>query len=157
MAKKTFHFPGFSVKRGDIKADVKLDRFEKSFQEAQYWLDGEIMTDMVPFMPHRDGTFINSTKLRSAAIQGSGKVIAGAPPFGRYLYEGKVMVDSETGKGPAYIPGVGYRFRSGARLVATGRSLNYSNPQATSHWFDTAKKKYGESWVKGVKEIAGGK
>lgn len=148
MAKKTFHFPGFSIKRGNIKVDVKLDRFEKSFQEAQYWLDGEIMTDMVPFMPHRDGNFINLTKLRSASIQGSGKVIAAAPPTGRFLYEGKVMVDPQSGSPWA---------RKGAKKVVTGKQLDYSNPRATPHWFDTAKEKYGKSWIKGVKEIAGGK
>ena len=62
MAKKTFHFPRFSIKRGNIKVDVKLDRFEKNFQEAQLWLDREIMTNMVPFMPKRDGHLINLTK-----------------------------------------------------------------------------------------------
>lgn len=148
MAKKTFHFPGFSINRGDIKVDVKLDRFEKSFKDAQYWLDGEIMTDMVPFMPHRDGTFINLTKIQSAAIQGSGKVIAAAPPTGRFLYEGKVMVDPQSGSPWA---------RKGAKKVVTGKQLDYSNPRATPHWFDTAKEKYGKSWIKGVKEIAGGK
>lgn len=148
MAKKTFHFPGFSIKHGDIKVDVKLDRFEKSFQKAQDWLDGEIMTDMVPFMPHRGGMLVSLTKMQSAAIQGSGKVIAAAPPYGRFLYEGKVMVDPETGSPWA---------RKGARKVVTGRSLDYSNPRATPHWFDTAKEAYGKSWVKGVKEIAGGK
>lgn len=148
MAKKTFHFPGFSINRGDIKVDVKLDRFEKSFKDAQYWIDGEIMTDMVPFMPHRDGTFINLTKIQSAAIQGSGKVIAAAPPTGRFLYEGKVMVDPQSGSPWA---------RKGAKKVVTGKQLDYSNPRATPHWFDTAKEKYGKSWIKGVKEIAGGK
>ena len=148
MASKTFHFPGFSIVSGDIKADVKLDRFEKSFQDAEYWLDGEIMTDMVPFMPHRDGTFINLTKIQSAAIQGSGKVIAAAPPTGRFLYEGKVMVDPQSGSPWA---------RKGAKKVVTGKQLDYSNPRATPHWFDTAKEKYGKSWIKGVKEIAGGK
>ena len=148
MAKKTFRFPGFSIKRGNIKVDVKLDRFEKSLQGAQYWLDGEIMTDMVPFMPHRDGNFINLTKLRSASIQGSGKVIAAAPPTGRFLYEGKVMVDPQTGSPWA---------KKGAKKVVTGKPLNYGNPRATPHWFDTAKEKYSKSWIKGVKEIAGGK
>lgn len=148
MAKKRkFDFPGISIKKGDIKVDIKLDRFEKSFQKAQYWLDGEIMTDMVPFMPHRDGTFINLTKQRSSALQGSGVVIAAAPPTGRFLYEGKVMVDPETGSPWA---------RKGAKKIVTGRNIDYSNPKATPHWFDTAKEKYGKTWIKGVKEIAGG-
>ena len=147
MASKTFHFPGFSIVSGDIKADVSLNRFEKQFQEAQFWLDGQVMNDMVPYMPHRDGIFINLTRLRSAALQGTGKVVAGAPPQGRFLYEGKVMVDPVTGSPWA---------RKGAKKVVTERPLTYGNPKATPHWFDTAKNAHGKSWVEGVKQIAGG-
>lgn len=147
MASKTFHFPGFSIVSGDIKADVSLNRFEKQFQEAQFWLDGQVMNDMVPYMPHRDGIFVNLTRMRSAALQGTGKVVAGAPPHGRFLYEGKVMVDPVTGSPWA---------RKGAKKVVTERPLTYSNPKATPHWFDTAKEAHGKTWVKGVKQIAGG-
>lgn len=147
MASRTFHFPGFSIVSGDIKADVSLNRFEKQFQEAQFWLDGQVMNDMVPYMPHRDGTFVNLTRMRSAALQGTGKVVAGAPPQGRFLYEGKVMVDPVTGSPWA---------RKGAKKVVTERPLTYSNPKATLHWFDTAKDAHGKSWAKGVKRIAGG-
>ena len=147
MAKRTFHFPGFSLVEGDITVDVSLNRFEKQFQDAQYYLDGEVMNDMVPYMPHRDGIFVNLTRMRSAALQGTGKVIAGAPPQGRFLYEGKVMVDPVTGSPWA---------RKGAKKVVTERPLTYSNPKATPRWFDTAKEKHGKSWIKGVKRIAGG-
>ena len=147
MASKTFHFPGFSLVQGDIKVDVSLNRFEKQFQEAQYYLDSQIMNDMVPYMPHRDGNFVNVTRLQSAALAGSGKVVAAAPPMGRFLYEGKVMVDPVTGSPWA---------RKGAKKVVTERPLTYSNPKATPHWFDTAKDAHGKAWVKGVKRIAGG-
>ena len=147
MASKTFHFPGFSLVQGDIKVDVSLNRFEKQFQEAQYYLDSQIMNDMVPYMPHRDGNFVNVTRLQSAALAGSGKVVAAAPPMGRFLYEGKVMVDPVTGSPWA---------RNGAKKVVTERPLTYSNPKATPHWFDTAKDAHGKAWVKGVKRIAGG-
>jgi hypothetical protein len=147
MASKTFHFPGFSLVQGDIKVDVSLNRFEKQFQEAQYYLDSQIMNDMVPYMPHRDGNFVNVTRLQSAALAGSGKVVAAAPPMGRFLYEGKVMVDPVTGSPWA---------RKGAKKVVTERPLTYGNPKATPHWFDTAKDAHGKSWVKGVKRIAGG-
>lgn len=147
MARRTFHFPSWSLVEGDIKVDVSLNRFEKQFQEAQYYLDGQVMNDMVPYMPHRDGTFLNLTRMRSAALQGTGKVVAGAPPQGRFLYEGKVMVDPVTGSPWA---------RKGAKKVVTERPLTYSNPKATPHWFDTAKDAHGKAWVKGVKRIAGG-
>lgn len=147
MAKRTFHFPSFSLVEGDIKVDISLNRFEERFQRAQYYLDGQVMNDMVPYMPHRDGTLVNLTRMQSAALQGAGKVIAAAPPTGRFLYEGKVMVDPVTGSPWA---------RKGAKKVVTERPLTYSNPKATPHWFDTAKDAHGKSWVKGVKRIAGG-
>ncbi|WP_317394867.1 minor capsid protein [Blautia hydrogenotrophica] len=147
MASKTFHFPGFSLVQGDIKVDVSLNRFERQYERAQYYLDSQIMTDMVPYMPHRDGNFVNVTRLQSAALAGSGKVVAAAPPMGRFLYEGKVMVDPVTGSPWA---------RKGAKKVVTERPLTYSNPKATPHWFDTAKDAHGIAWVKGVKRIARG-
>ena len=97
MASRTFHFSGFSIVSGDIKADVSLNRFARKFQEAQFWLDGQVMNDMVPYMPHRDGLFVNLTRMRRAALHGTGKVGAGAPPQERLLYEGKVMIDTVTG------------------------------------------------------------
>ena len=134
-------------KDSDIELDVDLSRFEKQYGKAQYALDSMIMTSMQPYMPHRTGTFINVTKAMSAAIAGSGTVIAAAPPMGRFLYEGKVMVDEKTGSPWA---------RPGAKKVVTDRDLKYSNPKATPHWFDTAIENHGKSWVKAVKNIAGG-
>lgn len=147
MASKTFHFPGFSFVQGDIKVDVSLNRFEKQYQRAQFYLDSQVMTDMVPYMPNRDGIFVDLTRLQSAALAGTGKVIAAAPPQGRFLYEGKVMVDPVTGSPWA---------RKGAKKVVTEKPLTYSNPKATPHWFDTAEEAHGKAWVKGVKQIAGG-
>lgn len=83
-----------------MRLDLDLQRFEKQLQDAQYNLDNMVMTSMVPIMPMQTGNFIDITRGMSAARAGSGKVIAAAPPYGRFLYYGKVMVDSETGKGP---------------------------------------------------------
>ena len=131
-----------------IELDVDLTRFNKQYGDAQFALDSMIMTSMVPYMPHRTGTFINVTKAMSAAIAGSGTVIAAAPPFGRFLYEGKVMVDPATNSPWA---------RPGAKKIVTDKDLEYpSNKKATAHWFDTAKANHGDSWVKAVKKIAGG-
>ena len=120
----------------DIEADgvqihVNTSDLMERANDAQFWLDSQIMTDMVPLMPHQTGTFINVTRARSAALAGSGKVVAAAPPMGRFLYEGKVMVDPETGSPWA---------RAGAKKIVTDRSLKYSNPSAVPHWFEAAKK-----------------
>ena len=75
--------------------------------------------------------------------------------MGRYLHEGKVMVDAATGKGPANIPGVGYRFREGAKLMATDRALKYSNGRG-AQWVPITISAHKQEWVKEVKRIAGG-
>lgn len=134
----------------DIELEVDLTRFNKQYGDAQYALDSAVMASMEKYMPKRDGVFINVTKGMSASLAGSGTVIAAAPPFGRFLYEGKVMVDPETNSPWA---------RKGARKVVTDKNLEYdknANSDVTDHWFDTAKKKHLEAWLKKAKETAGG-
>lgn len=136
----------------DIEADgvqihVNTSDLMERANDAQFWLDSQIMTDMVPLMPHQTGTFINVTRARSAALAGSGKVVAAAPPMGRFLYEGKVMVDPETGSPWA---------RAGAKKIVTDRPLKYSNPSAVPHWFEAAKKTHLNEWIDGVKKKIGG-
>ena len=151
IAKVKYNYKGANAgKNSKIELDVDLSRFEKQYGKAQFALDSAIMTSMQPYMPHQTGTFINITKAMSAAMAGSGYVMAAAPPMGRFLYEGKVMVDPETGSPWA---------RKGAKKVVTDSMLDYfkgHNPNVTDHWFETAKEKHGKSWVKMVKNIAGG-
>lgn len=142
-----FHFKNVSVVSGDIKVNVNLSRFSKQFQEAQFALDSQIMNDMEPLMPRQTGSFISLTRARSAALAGTGEVYAAAPPMGRFLYMGKVMVDPETGSPWA---------RPGAKKIVIERPLTYSNPQAVPHWFDRAKELHEKEWVEIVKNKAGG-
>lgn len=79
-------------------------------------------------------------------MAGTGKVCAGTAPMGRFLYEGKVMVDPVTGSPWA---------RPGAKKVVTDRPLTYANPKATPHWFDTAKDLHLKDWEKLVADTMG--
>ena len=148
MASKTTHFPDISIVSGDLRVKVDMERINRNIDNAQYWLDSQVMTDMVPYMPQNTGAFINITRAQSAALAGSGEVVAGAAPMGRFLYEGKVMIDPETGSPWA---------RKGAKKIVTDRPLTYSNPKATPKWFETAKKQHGKAWIAGVKDKIGGK
>lgn len=139
----------------EIDMYVDLSRFEQQFSRAQYELDSMVMTDMVPHMPMQTGMFIDVTRAMSAAVAGTGKVVAAAPPMGRFLYEGKTMVDEQTGSPWA---------RKGARkvLVSQYSGKTNANPTLTysrgrkSHWFDETKKEKLNHWVSKVKETAGG-
>ena len=139
---------------------ITVSGLNADLKKAQYWLDNQIMTDMIPYMPMDTGTLIQNTVSRSRALAGSGLVCAAAQPYGRYLYEGKVMVDSETGKGARRIMlptgEIIYRHRRGARLVATDRDLKFQRPGAEAHWFEAARRDHFEQWVEGVQKILGG-
>lgn len=159
MASKTTHFKGFSIIAGDLKVKLSLSRFDEQYKKAQYQLDGDVMNSMVPFMPMISGSFINTTRAASTAVQGSGQVYAAYGPQGRYLYEDKVMVDEVTGSPFA---------RKGAKKVlvsqyagktAAKENIEYTHqahPKAQDHWFDAAKAADGKKWVRRVKAMAGG-
>lgn len=147
----------------DVKTNLidSLKGMVKNTPKAQYWLDGQIMNDCVPLMPMVTGAFIAQTRQVSAALQGTGKVCVAAGVQGRYLYEGKVMVDAQTGKGAApIITNTGeliFRFREGAKLMPTARPLTYTNPNAVPHWFDEAKSRHLKEWQNGALDIIRGK
>lgn len=156
---KIHHFDNFSVVDGNIRVKLDFARLDDQFNKAQYALDSMVMTSMVPYMPMQDGTFINLTRARSAALAGSGEVCAAAKPQGRFLYEGKTMVDEKTGspwakKGAKKVLVSQYSGKTNAR-----ENLKYDktkHPKAQSHWFDQAKKADSDNWVKTAKRIAGG-
>lgn len=144
--KRIIKFKDIKVSTDNMTADVSMKELADRFNKAQYELDSAIMTSMEPYMPRRDGTFINTTKAMSAALAGTGKVIAAAPPYGRFLYEGKVMV-GEKSRSPWA--------KKGEKKVVTGRNLTYSGG-GQDHWFDAAKAADGDEWVNLVKKTAGG-
>lgn len=131
----------------ELKVDIDTNRLTDKRKKAQYWLDSQVMTDMTPLMPMDTGSFINSTIAQSAALAGSGEVIAGIGPHGRFLYEGLVMVDPDTGSPFA---------RAGVKKVVTNRPLTFSRGSAVAHWFDEAKAEHLTDWVNGVAKFYGG-
>lgn len=156
---KDSNFPRIHVQTDQYLLDIDPSRFERQFARAQFDLDSTIMTHMVPFMPMITSTFINNTKAKSAAIAGTGYVYAAAPPYGRFLYEGKTMVSPSTGstyakKGEQKVLVSQYSGKTAAK-----ENLEYTktfHSGVVSHWFDAAKARYERNWIKMTKKIAGG-
>lgn len=136
------HFPTFSYVSANFRVDLNLDRFSKQFAEAQQWLGDRVLEDCKAVMPH----FTGDLQQRSKTLNG-GRQVEFPGPYARFLYGGKVMVGEITGSPWA---------RKGEKKLLTDRPLRFSNPQATDHWFDTAKARHGEYWIAGVKRIGGG-
>ena len=93
-----------------------------------------VLRRITKYMPYRTGATIKLTQAQSPI---SGDAVNTYVPFARYLHEGKTMVNAATGKGPAFIPNVGYRFPKGSKLRATDRPLTYTdakNPDAGPFW-----------------------
>jgi hypothetical protein len=100
--------------------------------DVQRFVTNTVNRRITRYMPFRSGAL--ATKLKYIKSSTEIEVLA---PYARMQYYGKVMVNAKTGKGPACIPGVGYRYPEGAVLRATNRDLQYDltkNSQAGPYW-----------------------
>lgn len=100
--------------------------------DVQMQLTRIVNKRITKYMPFRSGAL--ATKLKHIKSPTEIEVLG---PYARYPYYGKVMVNSVTGKGPAMIPGVGYRYRKGTTLKVTDRDLKYDttkHPDAGPFW-----------------------
>lgn len=172
MAGKIHHFKNYSIIDGDIRIELDMSRLEGRFNKAQYALDSAIMNSMEPFMPKRDGTFIDETREESTALAGTGRVCAAAGPFGRFLYMGKTMVDEKTGspwaregakkvlvsqyREKTMTKGLSSQYREKTKAKENLEFSRAENTEAQPEWFEAAKKADGDAWNRTVKKIAGG-
>lgn len=139
----TYHFPFISYVDGGLRIQIDLKPYEQRFTEAQQWLGDRVLEDCRAVMPLLTGGMQQRSYVRYG-----GREVVFPGPNSRFQYGGKVMVDPDTGSPWA---------RKGVKKVLTDRPLTYSNPEATDHWFDTAKARNGEYWINGVKERIGGR
>ena len=151
MAKKIHNVSGITVEKDGMRLELGTDRLNRNLNNAQYELDSAIMKSMKPLMPMRDSNFIKRVIAENASRAGTGEVYAAVGPEGRYLYEGKTMVDEKTGSPWA---------RKDARKVLVSQyagktnakpNLTYSRGQQ-SHWFEKAKERDSSEWQRVVNE-----
>lgn len=126
-----------------IRVKIDLTSFASRFEEAQQWLGERVLQDCLPKVPIKSG----SQRQRSTVNDG-GRRVEFPGPYASFLYEGKVMVDHDTGSPWA---------RRGVKKVSTDRLLNYSDSGATDHWFEAAKAEYGQQWIEDLKRKIGGR
>lgn len=133
-----------------VNLDLDPNFISDACTAAEKILAVQVMKDTRPFVPAQSmGLNQRTTLSLDERTRTIGSTIVYPGPYARYLYVGKVMVDSVTGKGPRKIPEVGYRFRKGATLRPTSRPLNIStavHPQAQAEWFEASKKQNMEKW-----------
>lgn len=89
--------------------------------DAQRFHTNNVMRRMMKYMP-----MDSAGVLTKATVIQSDTVIVTETDYAAYVYYGNRMVNSKTGKGPRWIPGVGWRWPARATLVATTEPLNYT-------------------------------
>lgn len=128
--------------RVDLKKNIDpnlLSGRATKLEKAMAW---QVFKDTRPFVPAKTMSLNQRSYVRGSYIVYPG-------PYARYLYYGKVMVNAKTGKGPMFIPEVGYRWPKGAILRPTNRDLKIStavHKDATSHWMDVSLARNGKRW-----------
>lgn len=128
---------------GNVKFQLDTTRIDERFQKAQVYLDNRVLTDSNSFAPKKTGT-LRSNGIRNTRL-GSG-LVCWYTPYAHYQYEGRSMVGKNSRRAWA---------NRGEPKVYNGKHLSYSQPGARARWFEEAKKRYMDSWLKGVKKIIG--
>lgn len=133
-----------------IKVDIRdwgvSTKLASTAIKVERLLAEQIAKDTEDFVPMLTGSLKNRTQVKDNKIIYPG-------PYARYLYYGKVMVDSETGRGPMHFTGKDgnevIRFRKGAVLQPTERDLEYTtafHKNAQSHWYEASKAQNFGKW-----------
>lgn len=107
--------------------------------KAEHALAQQVKKDTMPFVPALTGSLSQRTK-----VEGNAVIYPG--PYARYLYQGKLMVDPETGSPWA---------KKGAKKILTDRNLVFNTSvhgQAQSHWFEASKAQNLKKWERVAKE-----
>jgi hypothetical protein len=102
-------------------------------------LCNQIIADTAPFVPFRQGV------LSAATVENDDEVVY-KPPYSRFQYMGKVMLDS---RGSAWAPKYGKKY-------VTSKNLKYGkthHPKATSHWYEKAEEIHKNEWIALVKKV----
>lgn len=123
--------------------------------DVQAFLTNTINKRMTAYMPFRTGYL--ATKAKFVKSKTEIEVLA---PYARVMYYGKKMVNAATGKGPALIPGVGYRYRRGTVLKVTDQKMDFDttkNPKAGPLWDRHMMAAEGKAIAQEVEEYARGR
>lgn len=110
-----------------------LTRFSAGCTKAEHLLAQQVAKDTSPFVPARTGSLDQRTEVKKGEVIYPG-------PYAKFLYEGKVMVDPNTGS--TFAP-------YGGTKSLTNRDLVFSqamHPQAQSHWFEASKAQNLKKW-----------
>lgn len=133
-----------------IKIDTK--RLDRNIMEAQKVLNMAVRTDCEPLVPLLNGQLRRSANFPDGVYGG---VLEYNTPYAHYQYVGEIygpnipIRDSEGNITGWFSP-------PGKAKHPTGRKMaNYSQSGTGPEWFEKAKERHGDKWLRLVREEAG--
>lgn len=134
---------------GNVDIDISDARLRRNLKEAQKLLNMQVVADCDPLIPFQQGALRNSVNYPQGIYGGE---IEYNTPYAHYLYEGEV-----------YGPNIPIRDAEGnitgwyspPNKRPTGRPLQYHTAGTGGHWFENAKERHKNDWVRIVKQTAG--
>lgn len=136
---------------GNVDIHIDTRRIDRNFKEAQKLLNMQVVADCDPLIPFQQGALRNSVNYPQGIYGGE---IEYNTPYAHYQYQSVVyspnipIKDSEGNITGWFSP-------PGQKKQPTGRTLQYHTPGTTGKWFEVAKERNLQSWVRLVKETAG--
>lgn len=110
-----------------------MKKLQRAGARAAHAVAVQVEKDTEPFVPARTKSLANRTQVVDGSVIYPG-------PYARFLYNGKLMIDPDTGSAWA---------QKGATKVVTGKDLDIKtdvHSQAQSHWFEASKSQNMEKW-----------
>lgn len=108
-------------------------RMERASPRAKHTLALQMAKDTEPYVPALTKSLADRTTVKEDVVIYPG-------PYARFLYNGKLMIDPNTGS--AWAP-------KGATKIVAGKDLNIStavHSQAQAHWFEASKAQNLQKW-----------
>jgi len=99
-----------------VESNINIPKNLAKVRDEAFWLFGASTYHklMSPYVPFETGTLDETVKIKGEEMKGEVEYFA---PHAHYIYEGKLMVDPETGSSYA---------KKDSKKVYTGKSLNVS-------------------------------
>lgn len=121
------------VKRFARDMGAVMQRMGRASPKSEHILALQMAKDTEPYVPALTKSLANRTTIKDDIVIYPG-------PYARFLYNGKLMIDPNTGSAWA---------QKGATKVVTGKDLNIStavHSKAQSHWFEASKAQNLPKW-----------
>ena len=135
---------------GNVSIKLNTKRIDRNVMEAQKLLNLAVRTDCEPLVPLLNGQLRRSANFPEGVYGGG---LEYNTPYAHLLYVGQVygpnipIKDSEGNVTGWFSP-------PGQAKHPTGKKIQYHEPGTSDHWFEKAKERHGDKWLRLVREEA---